>query len=124
MINVSNIFLDQIPGEDFFTKNLQNQISFNLGPKVIRKGRLIIFKKNHFFIQISLLSLKNSIETFEIPMPFRLEHYPDENLIYFDYRLNSLTSDEDVLDLISLQFTKNSPSQYLNKILEIHSYHP
>ena len=120
MINVSNIFLDQIPGEDFFTKNLQNQIGFNLGSKTIRKGRLIIFKRSHFYIQISLLSSKNSIETFEVPIPFKTEYYPEENLMYFDYRLDSLVEgDEDTQDLVHYQISKNSPSHYLNKILEI-----
>ena len=75
MINVSNIFLDEIPYEDFFTKNLQSQIGFNLGNKTIRKGRLIIFKKSHFFIQISLLSHKGVQETFEVPIPFKTEYY-------------------------------------------------
>ena len=120
MINVSNTYLDQIPGEDFFTKSLQTPITFNLGSKTLRKGRLIIFKRSHFFIQVSLLSSKNSIETFEIPIPFKTEYYPEENLIYFDYRLNAFTDyDEDIQDTIRYQVSKNTPSQYLNKILEI-----
>lgn len=124
MINVSNIFLEQIPGEEFFFKNLQSQISFTLGSKTIRKGRLIIFKKVHFFIQISLLTTKGTQETFEIPIPFKTEHYPEENLIYFDYRTSSLIDDEDINFTLKQQLTKNSPSQYLNKILEIQTFIP
>jgi hypothetical protein len=122
MINVSNIYLEQLPYEDFFTKNLQSNLSFDLGNKTIRKGRLIIFKKSHFFIQISILSFKNLYETFEVPIPFNVEIYPDENLIYFDYRIKTLVGrNEDLNDLITSQINKNNYSHYLNKILEIHS---
>jgi hypothetical protein len=123
MINVSNICLDEMPGESFFTKNLQNNISFNLGSKTIRKGRLIIFKRSHFFIQISLMSTKGTQETFEIPMPFKFEYHKEENLMYFDYRVKALTgNNEEIKDLIFQQTIKNSPSQYYNKILEIQTY--
>ena len=114
-----------MPGEVFFTKNLQNNMTFNLGSKTIRKGRLIIFKRSHFFIQFFLLSAKGGQETFEIPMPFKSEYHKEENLMYFDYRVKSLTSNEDgdeVKDLIFQQTIKNSPSQYYNKILEIQTY--
>lgn len=122
MINVSNTFIDETSWEDFFTKNLQSSISFTLGPKTIRKGRLIIFKRSHYFIQISLSSSKKSQETFEIPIPFKTEYYPEENLIYFDYRSDRLIEnalDDDIVPIFKRQITKNSPSQYFNKILEI-----
>lgn len=123
MINVSNIYLDEMPAEGFFTENLQRNLTFNLGTKTIRKGRLIIFKKSHFFIQISLLSSKGNQETFEVPIPFKVEHHPEENLIYFDYRLNSLTgNNEELKDLVLQQIKKNTPSQYFNKILEIQTF--
>ena len=122
MINVSNIFVDEMSWEDFFTKNLQSSISFTLGPKTVRKGRLIIFKRSHYYIQISLMSLKKSHETFEIPIPFKTEYYPEENLIYFDYRPDCLIEnniDDDIVPIFKRQIAKNSPSQYYNKILEI-----
>jgi len=122
MINVSNIFVDEMSWEDFFTKNLQSSISFTLGPKTVRKGRLIIFKRSHYFIQISLVSSKKSQEVFEIPIPFKTEYYPEENLIYFDYRTNCLIEnnlDDDVVPVFKRQIAKNNPSQYFNKILEI-----
>jgi hypothetical protein len=125
MINVTNIYLDEMPAEKFFTENLQRCLNFNLGTKTIRKGRLIIFKRSHFFIQISLLTSKGNQETFEIPIPFKIEYHPPENLIYFDYRLNSLTgNNEELKDLILQQIKKNTPSQYFNKILEIQTYLP
>jgi hypothetical protein len=125
MINVSNTYLDEMPAEDFFTKNLQCSLIFNLGTKTIRKGRLIIFKKSHFFIQISLLTIKGNQETFEVPIPFKVEYHPGENLIYFDYRLKSLTgNNEDLKDLVLHQIKKNTPSQYFNKILEIQTFIP
>lgn len=120
MINVSNIYLEALPGEEFFTENLQTNLSFNLGSKTIRKGKLILFKRSHFFIQISLLSHKGVHETFEIPVPFKVEYHPQDNLVYFDYRLNALAgNDGELKDLIDQQAFKNNSSQYFNKILEI-----
>lgn len=122
MINVSNIFVGEMSWENFFTKNLQNSISFTLGSKTIRKGRLIIFKRSHYFIQISLVSSKKAQETFEIPIPFNTEYYPEENLIYFDYRVDGLIENninDDIGPIFKRQIYKNSPSSYFNKILEI-----
>jgi len=114
--------MNEMSWEDFFTKNFQSSISFSLGSKTIRKGRLIIFKRSHYFIQISLASQKKPQETFEIPIPFKTEYYPEENLIYFDYRTDCLIEnkmDDDMIHLIKRQISKNTPSQYFNKILEI-----
>jgi hypothetical protein len=122
MINVSNIYIEEMPWENFFTQNLQTPISFTLGSKTLRKGRLIIFKRSHFFIQVSLMTTKKAQEIFEIPIPFKTEYYHQENLIYFDYRINSLFGNdmpENTIEALERQMIKNTPSQYLNKILEI-----
>lgn len=111
-----------MPWENFFTQNLQTPISFTLGSKTLRKGRLIIFKRSHFFIQVSLMTTKKAQEIFEIPIPFKTEYYHQENLIYFDYRINSLFGNdmpENTIEALERQMIKNTPSQYLNKILEI-----
>jgi hypothetical protein len=110
-----------MPGEEYFTKALQYPMTFTLGKKVIKQGRLIIFKRTHYYIQITLLSTKNTKESFEVPIPFYTEDYPHEGLMYFDYRLRSLAgNNSEVNEQLNNYKVKNiNPSQYYNKILEI-----
>jgi hypothetical protein len=110
-----------MPGEEYFTKSLQYPIIFTLGKKVLKQGRLIIFKRTHYYIQVTLLNSKNIRESFEIPIPFKTDYYPNEGLMFFDYRLRSLVgSNPEAEQLVNAFKVKNiNPSQYYNKILEI-----
>ena len=121
MISVTSTYLESIPGENYFTKALQYPISFVLGTKTIKQGKLLIFKQSHYYIQITILNHRNQKETFEIPIPFRIEEYVHEGLVYFDYRIRALAGkDEDLEERLSKTKLKNQvPSQYYNKILEI-----
>lgn len=120
-MSVTNTVLDFMPGEEYFTKSLQSPIVFTLGKKIIKQGRLIIFKRTHFYIQITLLTSKNNKESFEIPIPFNTDYYPNEGLMYFDYRNRSLIgNNEEINSVLNNYKVKNvNPSQYYNKILEI-----
>ena len=103
----------QIPGELFLVNCLQKQLSFTLNNKQIKNGRLLLFKKSHFYIQIALLNEKNIRENFEIPFPFKIENYKQDGLLYYDYRVKSLN-----LETVPCLPTKVS-STFFNKILEI-----
>jgi hypothetical protein len=107
------ITFDEVPGESFLLSCLQKQVSFSIGDKIIKKGRLLLFRRVHYFIQISLLSDKKARENFEIPIPFKVENYKEDGLLYFDYRLNSLG----VKNLPKIP--EKVSSTYFNKILEL-----
>lgn len=107
------MYLDQIPGESFLTGCLQKNVTFSINNKTLKRGRLLLFKRFHYFIQISLLSEKGARENFDVPIPFKIEAHADEGLLYFDYRLKSL--EVDYLPLI----TEKVASVYFDKILEI-----
>lgn len=121
MISVASTYLEEIPGESFLTKALQTSVKFTLGQKVIKQGRLVLFKKAHYYIQVTILTAKNSKESFEIPIPFKVEEYANEGLAYFDYRVQGLSGVcHDLTERLSKVRIKNiNPSQYFNKILEI-----
>lgn len=105
--------LDSVPGEDYLVSWLQQRVTFTLGERVIKTGRLILFRRFHYFIQISLLTDKNVQENIEIPIPFKMEVYPDDDLIYFDYRIASLNTKT------LPRFPEKVSSMYFNKILEL-----
>jgi hypothetical protein len=121
MISVTSTFLEEIPGETFLTRHLQSPIKFILGQKIIKQGRLVIFKRTHYYLHITLLTSKNNKESFEIPIPFKVEEYIHEGLAYFDYRIQGLCGlTEEINKRLSKVKIKNiNPSQYYNKILEI-----
>jgi len=121
MISVASTFLEEIPGESFLQRHLQCSIKFILGPKIIKQGRLLLYKRAHYYLQITLLTSKNNKESFEIPIPFKVEEYTHEGLAYFDYRLQGLCGlDEKINNQLAKAKIKNvNPSQYYNKILEI-----
>lgn len=107
------ITFDEVPGEPFLLDCLQKQVVFSIGDKALKKGKLLLFRRVHYFIQISLMSDKNTRENFEIPIPFKVENYKDEGLLYFDYRVSSL-------NVKSLpKIPEKISSTYFNKILEL-----
>ena len=121
MISVASAFLEEIPGEAFFERHLQSPIKFILGQKTIKQGRLVIFKRAHYYLHITLLTAKNNKESFEIPIPFKVEEYIHEGLAYFDYRIQGLHGLNEELNerLSKIRIKNTNPSQYYNKILEI-----
>ena len=125
-MSIVNTYVDSYPGEMFFTSSIQNNLIFTLGKKVVKQGRLILFKQAHFYIQLSLLSNKNVKEVLEIPIPFYIENYPHEKLIYFDYRFRALAGNDTSISqrLQNVTIKNINPSQYYNKILEIKTINP
>ena len=111
----SNSFEDvnDIPGEAFLMSCLQKQVNFSINNKIIKKGRLLLFRKAHYFIQLTLETERNAKENIDLPFPFKVENYKHDGLLYFDYRVKSLN-----VEFLPMIPTKVS-SIYFDKILEI-----
>jgi hypothetical protein len=112
-MTISAVHLDQVPGEAFLVNCLQKSLNFSINNKTIKRGKLLLFRRFHYFIQIALLSEKGTRENFDIPIPFKIEDYLEEGLLYFDYRLKSLEVEN--LPIMSEKVS----SIYFDKILEI-----
>jgi len=119
-ISSSNI-LTCVPNEELFISALQRNLSITLGNKTIKRGKLMLYKKQHYNIQLTLVNSKLNRENFEIPIPFSVEFHSDENLIFLDYRITTLTGNDTQMET----FLRNhrvkgiEPSQYFDKILTI-----
>lgn len=107
-----------IPIDSLLVPYLQRPVAFVIKEKTIKKGKLLLFKRTHFFLQFSIETHKKTKETFDVPCPFNVESYPQEDLIYFDYRIDSLIKDK------TLTLPQKAHSVYYNNILEIQALSP
>jgi len=112
---------DYIPEESYFSNSLQSSIVFRLGQKTLKKGRLILYKRAHFCIQFIILTDKGHRETLEVPFPFKTEYHSTDNVMFFDYRLTTLTGKNKETEMLfkDLKIKNTSPSQFYDRILEI-----
>lgn len=115
----STAILEHLPGEQAFADLLQRNVRIRLGDKNLRYGRLVHYKRVHYVYQLTFINAKGNRETLELPIPFTVEQHKGENLIYFDYRNDTLAQND--LDLlIKIKKIKSSnASIFYNKIVEI-----
>ena len=112
-INIQDFISCEIPGESFLIKCLQQQVKFSLNNRAIKQGKLLLFCKAHYYIQLSISTDKSARENFEVPFPFQVEIHENEGLMYFDYRLSSLGTS------VIPSPRKKISSSYYDKILEM-----
>jgi hypothetical protein len=108
---------DQLPGEQFFIKNLQNNVALVIENEVVKAGRLLLFRRLHYTIQLTFSNDKRQKDTCEVPLPFKTEIYPEDGVMYFDYRLVSTNSKQ----ALKLERPARVPEEpyYFDNILEI-----
>lgn len=101
---------------------LQRNVFFIVKNKVIKKGKIELFTQRNFHIVFHVLTGKNKKEKLELPIPFSIENHIDDGLIFFDYRIKSLSkycpeTEKNLLMLIDKSSSKNT--KYNNTILLI-----
>jgi len=87
-----DLTITQFPGEEILTKCLQKVVHFYIQNRCIRAGKLLLYKPSSFTWCLTLGSISpgssvHDTNNFEMPMPLKVEDYPEEGLFYFDYRL-------------------------------------
>ncbi len=113
------MYIDNTPIESILKKLLQQNIVITLNNKTLKKGKFILFKQVHYCIELSLKNQEDVIKKIELPIPFNVEEWSDDNLIYFDYRISTLTKNNpDTLNLIK-KLVLDKTSKFYNQILEI-----
>lgn len=113
-LSPTTISLEHVPGESYFIDLLQKPLRFSINNELIKSGKLLLFRRVHYFIQLALLTNKGARENFEIPIPFRIESHEEDHLLYFDYRLASL-------GIAVPQLPEKINSIFFDRILEIDS---
>jgi len=90
--------------ESILEKQFQKKIRLSTKEDNIKEGQFILFRSmllyNNFYLELHIKTAKK-IEMIKIPYPFKVEDHTDENLVLFDYRLCSLTTDPKIIKTIN-----------------------
>jgi hypothetical protein len=108
----TNICYYEAPEREYLIEYLQQPILIKMNEKLLKKGKLLLFKRNHYFIQLSLQTEKHDRENIEVPFPFSVDA-STKNVLKFDYRLSALKIPN------FKGFTKKAGSIYFNNVIEI-----
>lgn len=116
----------QIEGfEKMFTKYFQKNIVLRIGNDDIKNGKFLLIQNhvitNNFYFELVIENTKK-IVSFKIPYPFSYSEYPESDIIYLDYRFNTLTKNpvlKNLMTNIGNASIIDKPSKFLDSILEI-----
>ena len=108
--------------EDVCKSLLQRTVSFIVKNKIIKKGKIELITQRNFYIVFHLLTNKNKTEKLEVPIPFSIEEHSDDGLVFFDYRIVTLSkyfpeTQPELLKLLDKNKGKNT--KFTNTILSI-----
>ena len=99
---------------------LQKTISLELGNKVFKQGKLILFYQKNFYLNFLVDTVKKKREKIEIPIPFGVELHQEDDLVYFDYRLKTLAKHApEIENYLKVYSSKKTSNKFWNTILTI-----
>lgn len=98
----------------------QKKIRLLINDQQYKEGRFILYTHGYFSLNLEVENAKKKkTEVIKIPLPFECEYYPDESLLYFDYRIQSFTKEYKILEALIRKMTAPSLSRYYDKIVTI-----
>ena len=105
--------------EAAISKVLQNNVTFTLENKIVKKGKLILFCIKDFFCVFTLVCSDrgNKKIIYEIPYPFAMNVTRER--IVFDYTVLSFCKNNKTIDSLMRKLNICKPSKYYNKRLTI-----
>jgi len=105
--------------EAAISKALQNNVTFTLENKIVKKGKLILFCIKDFFCVFTLVcpDRGNKKIIYEIPYPFSMNTTSEK--IVFDYTALSFCKNNKNIDSLMRKLNISKPSKYYNKRLTI-----
>jgi len=105
--------------EKIFKSILQKEIKINLNNKQFKKGRFILYNTNNYYLDLTIKKSDGVMKKMEIPIPFGVECWEEDKLIYLDYRLKTLASMNEELYTILKKMKRDGNNKFYDKILEI-----
>jgi hypothetical protein len=101
---------------------LQKNITLDIKNKTYKQGKLILFYQRNFYITFVMNTDKKENEKVEIPIPYGIEIHKDENLIYFDYRIKTLSKHAPEIEMNLMVYPKKiTGNKFWDSILLINA---
>jgi hypothetical protein len=101
---------------------LQKNITIELKNKPYKQGKVVLFYQKNFYITLVMDTIKKEKEKIELPIPYDVEIHEDENLIYFDYRIKTLSKHAPEIETNLLVYPKKiSGNKFWDSILLINA---
>lgn len=98
-----------------FDKYLQQNVSFSIGPKTVRKGRLVLYNIHDYYIKFIIKTNKDLTKTYEIPYPFKIHEERDS--VYMSYTIDDLCNDNRKKADFVEEFEPETPNKLFNNTL-------
>lgn len=103
---------------------LQKNLQLEFKNKIYKQGKLILFYQRNFYITFVMNTSKKESEKIEIPIPYEIELYEEDNLVYFDYRLKTLAKHAPEIETnLILYPRKTKNNKFWDNILLINANH-
>ena len=67
---------------------LQKDVVFMLGQKSVRKGKLMLYNMNDYYVKFVIRTNKNINKTYEVPYPYQVTS--DDTHVRFSYTIEDL----------------------------------
>lgn len=111
--------------EEILRPHFQKTLNIVIDNQIYKSGKFVVFQTsqllNYFFLEFHIQTDKK-IEVVKIPYPFDVDNYEDEGLIYFDYRINTMTKNKKITQRLQ-DFAKtqegSTQNKFYNKIIEL-----
>lgn len=101
---------------------LQKNIVIELKNKIHKQGKVVLFYQKNFYITLVINTAKKDKEKVELPIPYDVEFHEDEDLIYFDYRIKTLSKHAPEIETNLLVYPKKiSGNKFWDSILLINA---
>lgn len=112
--------ITKTPLEDVCKYLLQKTVSIEIGNKVLKHGKIILFYQKNFYLTFLMDTVKKKREKVEIPIPYEVELHDKDGLVFFDYRLKTLAKHApEIEDYLRIYSSKNTANKFWNIILTI-----
>jgi hypothetical protein len=104
----------------YFKENLLKNIQFFFNNKLLEEGKLISYKQDVYNVCFILNTLKEDIDNFYLPIPFKIELNKINKNIYFDYKLKTFCkNNKESYNILTELLRKYKPNEYLDNVIEI-----
>lgn len=118
VISTSMITIEDTNIEKALKYLLQKDIIIRVQGKQWKTGKMLLFNQSGFYVEVILDGPKRQ-ERFEVPIPFEVEVWHADGLVYFDYMFSTLARGNKQLESIIHGLKSDRKSRFYNAVMEI-----